>query len=877
MNPDAISFRPRLPVRRAWAAAAALLHAALAAAAASILPHAALAAAAASVLPHAALAAAPASVIPHAAGPAWPRPVPARIGDGPNPELFLMTLGEVETPLADGTFDPVRDRMQLKDGTIISGYFRDRLGITHYRPIDKSVFPLPPSGFCTWYYYYQEVSEEEVRRNAEWIARHLGDYGARYVQVDDGWQAETADGRHGSRDWTGVDRAFPSGMAALAAHIRSLGLVPGIWIAPHGQSNPAVVEKLPRVFLMKPDGSSASETWEGKYLLDPSSPAALRYLKDLFATLVGWGYDYFKIDGQPIVVDEYKAKKGFMARPQAGEAAYRRTLAAIRSVIGPSRYLLGCWGLPLEGLGIMDGSRTGGDVVLGWEGFFTALWPTMQSYFLHNIAWYTDPDVMLLRPPLTLDQARVWATLQGLTGQALFASDRLMDLAEERVELLRRVFPATDIRPLDLFPSPRNKRIWDLKVGHLGRAYDVVGVFNFESGRSTMVRLDWRELGIAGDGPVHVFDFWNREYLGAWEAGLAVELPPTSCRVLTLMKDEGAIQLLSTSRHITQGWVDLLRLESGAGLLSGASRVIRGDPYELHFAFPRGRNHVVVEATARDANGSLPVQVRNHQGWATVRIDPARTAEVEWRVSFAPAAAYRFPTREPSGLRVQAVGLDGVDLHWHPQYYLNAGYQVYLDGRLLGYTGSTAFPLRGLDPHRTYTAEVRSVWDDASVGPGHKKAELTFSVHSVLADEVDLSQLEPAGAPRPPMPPGETTAQLGGKRHDRAIAAPQDADVVFALHGLYRTFSALAGLDDRSRSKDAVVFTVSGDGRELWNSGEIAPGTPPRPVALDVAGIHQLALRVRPAAGNGSGAEPEWPRGPHGVWARPRLTDRRSP
>ena len=58
------------------------------------------------------------------------------------------------------------------------------------------------------------------------------------------------------------------------------------------------------MFLLKPDGSTASDTWEGKYLLDPPSPASRTYLKDLFTRLSGWGYEFFKIDGQPIVVDE---------------------------------------------------------------------------------------------------------------------------------------------------------------------------------------------------------------------------------------------------------------------------------------------------------------------------------------------------------------------------------------------------------------------------------------------------------------------------------------------------------------------------------------------------------------------------------------------
>ena len=71
-------------------------------------------------------------------------------------------------------------------------------------------------------------------------------------------------GRKGSRDWTGFDPNFSDGMSSLASYIKSKGLIPGIWIAPHGQSNAEVVKANPGVFILKPDGTSASKTWEGR-------------------------------------------------------------------------------------------------------------------------------------------------------------------------------------------------------------------------------------------------------------------------------------------------------------------------------------------------------------------------------------------------------------------------------------------------------------------------------------------------------------------------------------------------------------------------------------------------------------------------------------
>ena len=60
-------------------------------------------------------------------GKTWPHPIPARIRDGSNKDLFVMTLGDVNTALADGTFDPSKDEVTLKDGSVMKNYYRDTL------------------------------------------------------------------------------------------------------------------------------------------------------------------------------------------------------------------------------------------------------------------------------------------------------------------------------------------------------------------------------------------------------------------------------------------------------------------------------------------------------------------------------------------------------------------------------------------------------------------------------------------------------------------------------------------------------------------------------------------------------------------------------
>ncbi|HCY41889.1 MAG TPA: hypothetical protein DHV48_11120 [Prolixibacteraceae bacterium] len=792
----------------------------------------------------------------------WPYPVPCRVSDDSAPEVMFMTLGQVETPEAQGMFDPSKDEVRLNNGTVLPNYYKDSLKISFFQPVDKKHYPVPPSGWCSWYYYYQEITGDEFLRNADWMAANLKDYGAKYVQLDDGWQG-VGRGNGTNRDWTTINERFSMGMDKLATHVKSLGMNPGIWIAPHGQSNPEVVKSHPGAFLLKPDGTSASDTWEGKYLVDPSSAEGQDYMKGLFTTLTGWGYEYIKIDGQPIVTREYREKREFMKNPSEDAAGlYRETLKTMKNVMGPEQYLLGCWVVPLEGIGIMNGSRTSGDVLLSWTGFRTSLRATMQYYFLHNIAWYSDPDVMLVRSPLPLDQARVWATLQGLTGQALMCSDRMMDLSADRVEIVQKVFPAVDIRPLDLFPSKTDKPVWDLKINHLGRSYDVLGLFNFGEEKKKAIAVDWKTLGIPEDKPVHVFDFWNKEYLGAWEKSIAFELLPTSCKVLSLIPDNGQIQLVSTNRHITQGWVDLKALKAEKNSFSGTSEVIKNDPYELFFAFPRGKNFRIKTSGATGKEGKLTVVAENHDGWACLRIFSPKTEDIKWTVSFEESTLFHMPEDVVSNLWIEPIGIDGVNVHWIPKMQTTIGYKVFLDGQEMGYTPDCAFSLRKLDMTKTHKVDVQTVWYD---GTGSEKtASIEFDPKAIVPDEIFLTDLEPDRMKlgwRVPQNNRSVTGKglvLDGKLYQNGIGLPTNSELEYRLDGRFSKFAALVGIDDGNGKDGNAEFILSGDGKEIWRSGLTKMADPSIPVLVDVSKVKILTLRVERGAGGGTGDQTEW-------------------
>ncbi len=116
--------------------------------------------------------------------------------------------------------------------------------------------------------------------------------------------------------------------------------------------------------------------------------------------------------------------------------------------------------------------------------------------------------------------AQAWATLFGLTGQMLLFGDRMPDLGPERVALMEKILPVAEIGPFDLFTSEHTKSIFDLKINLLGRAYEVVGFFNYDMAHGQVMEGSFAALGLDPTRRYHAYDFWHQEYLGLVERGV---------------------------------------------------------------------------------------------------------------------------------------------------------------------------------------------------------------------------------------------------------------------------------------------------------------------------------------------------------------------
>ncbi len=580
-----------------------------------------------------------------------------RLTPAGNPDLVQLTIGRVKNLRCNALYSPSRDEAVQFEAEQVSiswqgdhyrltgrgplrmsltrDYMKKTRGVTYYKPLDKSVFSRAPTGWCSWYIYYFDVSEQDMVRHTDWLAAHLQPFGLQFVQLDDGWQGRGR-GLGDNRDWyVTATHKFPHGMKWLADYIRGRGLSPGIWVVPCATSDEKLFREKPELFVRRPDGSSVFEdrdpttgklkfNWTGRYVIDPTSPASRKWTEDLFRMVcLEWGYDFVKLDGQGGATEACRRFHDRLADPSLPpDDAYRLQLEAMATTVGPKRFLLNV-GQEYASCGYHQGIRIGDDIGgPDWSRMPRMLSATLAHLYKNSICFWTDPDIVCVRPPLTLDQARACATLVGITGQLVMLGDDMLTLSADRVEVLKRILPAADICPVDLYPLTGNRRIFDLRVAKAGVGqWDVVAVFNWDN-KPASVHLEPRELGLL-NGDYLYYDVWEKKLLGHGTSGWTVSLPATSCKLLTVRPRLAHPQLLGTSRHITQGADDLIgaRWDPDSSCYIGQSKVVGKDPYEICFSLPHGW-------TCEEPG------VRVDGGLAILTLQSKEDASLRWKIGF---------------------------------------------------------------------------------------------------------------------------------------------------------------------------------------------------------------------------------------------------
>jgi alpha-galactosidase len=99
---------------------------------------------------------------------------------------------------------------------------------------------------------------------------------------------------------------------------------------------------------------------------------------------------------------------------------------------------------------------------------------------------------------------------------------------------------------------------------------------------------------------------------------------------------------------------------------------------------------------------------------------------------------------------------------------------------------------------------------------------------------------------------------IAGVTYAKGVAPHAAAEVTYYLGGRCSRFTAGAGIDDETRNRGSVTFTVLGDGKVLAETGVVLGGQPAVPVDVNVTGVTELVLVTGVGPDNNNYDHSEW-------------------
>ena len=516
-------------------------------------------------------------------------------------------------------------------------YYQKHRGLEFFKPWTYAVWPQSVAGWISWFAFFDKVTEKDMMETADVFSSVLRPFGYEYFQMDDGYQR----GNGGPDSWLTPNDKFPHGLKYLADYIRGKGLKPGLWMGV-GIFDDDLAARHPDWFLRDSKEHLVKGNWI-QHPLDASNPEALKnVVRPIFHGFRDQGWEYFKVDGlRHLRYEGYNANHDYFDRKKIDlVSAYRNYALAVREEIGRDHFMLGCWGIRPELVGIIDGCRIGDD------GFSYAGLAQYNSF--NNIVWRNDPDHIELN-----DDAYKSTMVTSLTGSLLMLTDKPAIYKSAIIEPAKRAVPVLITRPGQLYdvdPS-RSSQLFrvDAEVSGSGpRPFDagytpLCYLYSLEINRPFDSWLvlgrtggDFREirfpdLGLQPDREYLVFEFWTKTLNGIFKGGFdpGPISPKYKCQLFCIRERENHPQLIATSRHISCGGYELRDVSWDGKVLAGTSDLVAGDPYIIYVYEPAG-----YEFHGAESPGAVVGASSNRGPVREVTLNSDISTTVHWRIKF---------------------------------------------------------------------------------------------------------------------------------------------------------------------------------------------------------------------------------------------------
>ena len=478
----------------------------------------------------------------------------------------------------------------------------------HYKPC---IWPKIPGGWLGWAWvdcFNVELYQDAIVRNAQAIRRRLAGLDIEYI-----WQSlgNLPGGLPGAwLDWN--QRHFPCGHQWLIEKLEELDFTLGLWVGPFYVANSLeeFVGDMGEALLGKQgEPAIVSGPWRHgdagilplnqrplMYALDPTHPKGEAFLKHVFTTYRDWGIGYYMLDflhaaANPDGYDEHHDKSVVRGTP-----VLRRGLQAIAEAAGPDTYTLSSSGPTFACTGLVSAARMANDYGEGrplhaetsdypatflinraeaWTSHVRASCNLAATYFTHRKLFIADTgNVMTVDQPISVGDAQITATIFGINGGPVMLGDDIDRMADERLELIKKVFPRypETPTPIDLFdaPYPDYPKLFHTSIDNPWGRWDILAVLNYTA-EPLVQDIPLERLGLDPANKYLVWEFWNQKYQGTVSDSLRAVVAPASVGLYRICRRPEYPCVIATDMHVLQGHFELTDVcwDTAAMTLSG--------------------------------------------------------------------------------------------------------------------------------------------------------------------------------------------------------------------------------------------------------------------------------------------------------------------
>jgi len=485
----------------------------------------------------------------------------------------------------------------------------------------------PPMGWCSWYPYRLEINEKIVLENAKLIKKHFPGYRFSYIQVDHGWQYQNTCGY-----WIETNERFPHGIQWLADKLERMGFRLGLWIAIFTvlEHSPLFKEH-PECLIKDEKGNPRPmpfrwswEPHERVYCIDPTHPAAQRFIRETLTYLRNKGVRYWKIDFTWRIAIKDRDAFYYNKYMVKGAEIYRKGLSLVEKSL-KGDYIYWCSNPTNLGFGLGSttmvaddidnpGFRTSEDMRNPEEGpklkeFRRKATTIISRYFLHRKLTLLNPDVVEVGRPGDYEEAKIRLSVVALCGGQVFLGDDLTALNKKDWKLLEKSIPPLGkaARPVDLFEHTypdSYPQIWHLPVIKRWGRWDIVGLFNLTKQKKD-ITVDFSDLNLKKDTEYLIFEFWGKKFLGIFKNCITVDMLPITTKLILIKEVPEYPMVLSTDMHFSQGGVELdeVVFDRKTNILKGIARRQKGTKGNIFIFCPPGYNVKKGEKVKKKGSG----------------------------------------------------------------------------------------------------------------------------------------------------------------------------------------------------------------------------------------------------------------------------------